>query len=447
MSKLLAGFGRVNVTPMLGIGLRGYFQVRKADGVLDEMEANAVAFTCGDETAVFVAVDLCAMPESLATAIRKRVTEVTGLDGACVHVSATHSHTAPYADPELTDPLVVEYTDMLVKKTADAIRIALDDRKEAKIGWAVGNAPNIAFIRRFRMKDGSIRTNPGVNNPDILAPLGDVDERVNVLRIDQKCGKSIVYVNFGDHPDTVGGCKISADWPGFTRRMVEKALDNTRCVFFNGAQGDVNHVNVWPKPGDSNDMVRDFDDVDRGYGHARHMGNVVAGAVLQVYDKVAWFDETSIRSATKIVRIPSNRPTPEELPEAHRINDLHNAGRDNELPYEGMMLTTVVADAARKVMLENGPDYFDVPVSAIAIGNVAMVTIPGEPFTEIGRELKKAEGWDMVMPMCLTDAGAGYYPVMQAYVEGGYEACSSRFKAGVAELLIEEGKQLLASLR
>ncbi len=53
---------------------------------------------------------------------------------------------------------------------------------------------------------------------------------------------------------TVGGCKISADWPGFVRRTVEKVLDNAKCIFFNGAQGDVNHVKVHPKEGDLNGM-------------------------------------------------------------------------------------------------------------------------------------------------------------------------------------------------
>lgn len=46
-----------------------------------------------------------------------------------------------------------------------------------------------------------------------------------------------MLVSFADHPDTVGGCKISADWPGFVRRTVEKVLDNTKCIFFNGKQG------------------------------------------------------------------------------------------------------------------------------------------------------------------------------------------------------------------
>ena len=99
------------------------------------------------------------------------------------------------------------------------------------------------------------------------------------------------------------------------------------------------------------------------------------------------------------------------------------------------------------VMLENGPDYFDFPLSAVAIGNVGFVALPGEPFTQIGRELKKTEGYDMVMPMCLTDAAVGYFPVMEAYLEGGYEARASRFKAGVAEIMIDEGKKLLEEIR
>ena len=447
MSQFYAGFGRVNVTPMLGADINGYYQVRKANGVLDELEANAVAFTCGGDTAVFVSIDNCLISSNLINAIRSAAAKLTGLDADCIHIGVTHTHTAPTAEIGHEDPFVSQYTQFLIRKAADAVHAAMEDRKSAKIGWGVGTAPNVAFVRRFRMKDGSIRTNPGVNNPDIVAPIGDVDERVNVLRIDQEDGNSIVFINFGNHPDTVGGCKISCDWPGFARRMVEKALDGTRCIFFNGALGDVNHVNVHPGPGAYNDLSPDFDDVDRGYGHARHMGNVVAAAVLQVYAKAAWMDVDSIRSVTKMVRIPSNRPDPKDLPEAHRINDLYEAGRDNELPYEGMMLTTIVAEAARMVALENGPDYFEVPVSAIALGNVALVTLPGEAFTEIGRELKKAEGWDLVLPLGLTDEYVGYFPVTQAYIEGGYEARSSKFKQGVAELLIDEGKQLLASLR
>ena len=112
-----------------------------------------------------------------------------------------------------------------------------------------------------------------------------------------------------------------------------------------------------------------------------------------------------------------------------------------------MMLTTVVAEAARMVRLENAPDAFPMLFSAIAIGDVAMFGIPGEPFNGVGRGLKEAEGWKMVIPCCLTNASEGYFPMMDSYDEGGYEARSSSFKAGVAERIISEGKDILASLR
>ena len=298
-----------------------------------------------------------------------------------------------------------------------------------------------------RMKDGTARTNPGVNNPDIVAPIGITDESVHIVRFDREGAETVVIANFANHPDVVGGNKISADWPGMTRRFVEKAIDNTKCILFNGAQGDVNHVNVHPKAGDFNDMFNDFDGCSRGYGHARHIARVVTGAVLSVYDKVEYMDVDSVKYTQKIVEIPSNKPNPEDLPLAHKYNDLHNSGRDDLIPYEAMMLTTVVAEAARMVRLENAPDTFPMLFSAIAIGDVAFFGIPGEPFNGVGRGIKEAEGWKMVIPTCLTNASEGYFPMIDSYDEGGYEARSSSFKAGVAERIIEEGKEILASMR
>ena len=330
---------------------------------------------------------------------------------------------------------------------ADTARAAITDMKPARMGFGVGQAPNVAFVRRFVMKDGSIRTNPGVDNPDIVRPLGDVDERVNVLRFDQENGVSIVLANFGNHPDVVGGCKISADWPGMTRRTVEKALDNTRCIFFNGAQGDVNHVNVHPRGGYLNGMFMDFDDVARGYAHAQYIARVVTGGVMQAFDKVEYVDVDAIAAVKKTIDVPANVPDPADMPLAHKYNDLHNAGRDDEIPYTGMMLTTVVAEAGRMVKLENGPEAFPMYLSAVKIGPVALFGMPGEPFTGIGRAIKEAEGYSLVLPCCLTNGNEGYFPMKDAYDEGGYEARSSYFKTGVAELIIAEGKKLLSELK
>lgn len=458
MNKLQAGFSRVNVTPPLGIPIVGYYKPRFAEGVLDELEVNALALAVEDKKVVLLSVDNCGFSETVANSYREHICETTGLPADCVFLHATHTHTGPSTCPTydkdlvlLSDyedhPLLPEYFYFLRRKLADAAVLALKDLKPARMGWAVGDAPKVAFVRRFRMKDGKVRTNPGVGNPDILHPIGDVDERVNVLRFDREGAETILLANFGNHPDSVGDSLISGDWPTLFRHRLEKALDNVKSILFNGAQGDVNHVNVNAKGGDFNDTFHDFDDVDRGYGHARHMGNVVAAAVLQVFDKVTYTDVESIRTLEKTFHIPSSMPTAEEAKQAHIINDLHMAGRDAELPYEGMELTTVVAEAARMVRLEHGPESFPMNFLGIAVGNVALFGIPGEPFTGVGRGLKEAQGWDLVLPCCLTNGCRGYFPMIDAYEEGGYEARSSSFKAGSAELIVREGCELLSKLR
>lgn len=443
---LQAGFSRVNINPMMGIGLFGYYVPRYADGILDDLEINALAVSVDNQKVVFLSIDHCGIQQTSMDVFRSYVAQTVGLSKEAVFVSATHTHTAPFVDIKSDDTFIQEYTQNVCRKMADAAKLALDDLRLSRMGWGIGKAPNIAFVRRYRMKDGSICTNPGVNNPEILEPLGEVDERVSVLRFDRENADTIVLVNVGIHPDTVGGCKISADWPGATRRTVEKVLDNTKCLVFNGIQGDINHVKVNPTGGDLNDMYMDFDDVARGYGHTRYMGRVIAGAVLQAYDKVAYVPVHSLRIVQKTIEVPAHLPAKEDLAEARRIDALHQAGKDALLPYKGMQLTTVVAGAARMLRLENGPQSFSMLLTAIAIGPVAFVGIPGEPFSLVGKVVKDASNWDLVIPCINTNGKEGYFPTQDAYDVGGYEAAASNFKAGVAEHIINESLELLQKL-
>ncbi|MBQ4036879.1 MAG: hypothetical protein IJC84_02000 [Clostridia bacterium] len=449
MNRLYAGFGRVDITPALGTPIDGYFHERISEGVLDPLEADALALRCGDSTVVLISFDCCVPETPVLNACRKSVSEALSIPVEAIYIHATHTHTGgDVDDPEKTENILMkEYSHAIVRRLTDAALLAVRDLKPARMGYGVGNAPGVAFVRRFIMKDGSIATNPGVNNPNIVRPVGEVDERVNVLRFDQEEGNSLVLVNVGNHPDVVGGNLFSADWPGQLRATVEKILPNSRCLFFNGAQGDINHVNVFPKGGFLNDTFNDFDDVSRGYGHARYMGRVVAGGVLQAYDKVQYVDVENITYVNRVVQAASQMPTPEEIPEAIHINDLHKAGRDAELPYQGMMLTTVVAEAGRMVALKDGPESFSLTLSAIKVGPVVFFGIPGEPFNGIGRALKETEGFEMVLPTCITNGSEGYFPMQDCYDEGGYETRSSYYKAGIAEFIIEEGKKLLNELR
>ena len=445
-----AGFARVDITPPLGTPIVGYFEARYAKGVLDNLEAQALALSDGERTAVLIAADLLGI-EGVAFSgeLRRRIAAAVGIPPEAVYVHCTHTHTGPgagKADAGRTDLFdgTPFYNEFLSTRLVDAARFAVADLSPATLAIGRAEAKRISFLRRYRMKDGSIRTNPGVNNPDIAEPIGNLDETVQVLRIRRSAADDIAVLNFATHPDVVGGESVSGDWPAFARRTFERAEPGTKCLFFNGAQGDVNHVCTDPRSGEREGLHPDFDDVDRGYEHARHMGRVVAAAALSVWGKCEPVAAGPLRFAVKTLSVPSQMPKPEELPQAREYDRLHREGRDAEIPFTGMALTTVVAEAGRMLLLEHGPQSFALPLSLVAIGDsVAFAGIPGEPFTEIGRAVKAQSPFRMTFCTCLTNGSCGYFPVASAYAEGGYEARSSVFASTVAADIVAGHAALL----
>ena len=93
MNTLQAGFARVNITPTMGIGIRGYFKVRIADGVLDELEINALAVGDGRNRAVLLSLDNCGFSTATMNRFRAGIAEKTGLPTDAIFLSCTHTHT------------------------------------------------------------------------------------------------------------------------------------------------------------------------------------------------------------------------------------------------------------------------------------------------------------------------------------------------------------------
>jgi pyridoxal phosphate enzyme (YggS family) len=83
-----------------------------------------------------------------------------------------------------------------------------------------------------------------------------------------------------------------------------------------------------------------------------------------------------------------------------------------------MGIVTVVSEALRMVRLAHGPESFPLLLSALSVGDVAFLGIPGEPFTGIGLGLKKTKDWAMVLPCGLVNAYWDYFPSMEAYEAG-----------------------------
>lgn len=479
MNKLQIGFDRKNIDPPLGIPVLGYYKPRFASAILSSLYVNALAVStekaaepaekwnpdtgeyeankaCGsnEKVILMLSVDCCEFKTSESIEYREYISGKTGVPFENIFLHTTHTHTGPFTTDEtelgfegMDVEMIREYSRFLKVRMADAAKAAINDLKPARMGFITGQAPDrVAYIRRYKMKDGSTWTCPPINDPNIDHAIGTLDQRVNVIRFEREGADSIALVNYGLHPDCLNLDQISADWPGYMADTFETAYPGTKVIYFNGCQGDVGSTHVWPEGGDMNDTLISFDNEMKSPGMAKFVGRALAGTILQVYDKAEFVDVEDIAALTEAIDIPLQVPDPKDIPLARKYKELHDAGRDDEIPYTAMELTTVVAEATRMLNLENGPESFTMNISGVRLGPVVFVGVPGEPFTDIGRRIKTAGNFRLIMPVCLTNGAEGYFPTTDAYGEGGYEARSSIFRAGIAEKIVEGAGTLMKKI-
>ena len=442
------GFSRICINPPLGVPMVGYYEERRVKGIHDDIFASAVAFEDNENKAVIVTVEICLLSTEQCNAFREKIASATGLKQESVFINCSHTHTAPTIGPDKLSRLDGndEYDAFFAEALCRVSKEAFKETYESEFSYAEGLAEGISFVRRFRMKDGSVRTNPGINNPDTAHPLGEVNERVKLIRIDRAESDPIVLVSYGLHADCVGGEYVSGDWPGVVRDTVEKVIDRAKCIFLLGAQGDVNHINVDPTLGERRGLdYNSFDGVPRGYEHALHIGRKIAGEAIGLYGKAEPFAADKLAFGSREISIPSNQENA-KIQEAKRIKELYDTGRSKELPYTDMELTTVVAEAVRICELENGPDRFAFVLSALKIGDLTLAGMPGECFTEIGRRIEQNHKGKHILVCCLTNGGDSYFPTSSAYDEGGYEARTSRLKKGGDDIIVSGMSALVQDL-
>ncbi len=434
------GFARLDITPPLGTPIAGYFYARIADGVLDPLELCALAVKDDETTAVFLAADIIYAKEVEANKIRKLVAERCGIPFECVFIQGLHQHTSirvggPAENPTTcSDP---HYLDVLFRKYADAAQMAIDDLCDSRMGVAEKETPEqLSFVRRYRMKDGSTRTNPGCLNPDVVAPLSDPDNTVRLVRFFREGKKDIALVNFSTHPDVIGGNKFSADWPGFVRRNVEADLPDVHCILVNGCQGDVNHVDVF-RPAITQGIKKGEPGfVEKRYAHAKKMGRIIADTAISVWDKTVEKQATPVSAHNRIDYIPTNTEGMGEEEESRELLRKHESG-------EQKLSIGPFARAKRILGMVEDKLYQKVPTALLGIGEVAIAGIAGEPFTWYATTARASAPDLFVITACLVNGGEGYLPTKEAFEEGGYEAGSTRFTPCVAEKIPASIKDML----
>lgn len=435
--SLDAGYGEALIDAPLGGSMPGYFRDRRATGSIDPLKAKALYIRRGREEGAIVAVDSIGLIAREVAACREAATSATSIPPEKIWIHATHTHTgsnAPRyftADADQISPGVYsgevepKSMDVLREAVAKAVRSARGSAAESTVELAQGSAEGLAFYRRFRMKDGSVLTNPGRRNPEIVGPAGAVDTAVTVLRL--KAAQSLVVV-FGLHPDTIGGTLYSADYPHFLSERVRRELGETwNVLFLNAACGNVNHIDV------TNEKQISGPDEAKRIGEA--LGEVVVGLLGRmepVLDATLGFASRGVPSRLRVV-------SEEVVKQAEKLLA--------EAPEKAMSFNGLYAPAAI-VLGRTAEREQCAEISALRLGSITFVGMPGEIFVELARLLAHDSPFEPTRLIGLTNGSLGYIPTRAAYDEGGYEAGyrSARFEPGTGERWVKAALGLLQQL-
>ena len=440
---LQAGFARVDVTPPLGSFLSGYFEARYADGVRDPIQLNAIAMGNGEEKVLLITSDFLGIRENFATPIRKLIAERTGIALDRVMVTALHQHTS-ICLREAPDNNVLDdhdYMQLLYRKFADVAQMALADLSDAVMSYAeTACEKELSFVRRYLLKDGRVKTNPGADKyvGQIVGPTEDSDNTVRLVKFVREGKKNIALVNFSTHPDVIGGTKCSADWPGFVRRFVETEHEETLCMLLNGCQGDTNHLNF---------MVSKEErfPCGKGYAHAEYMGRTIANTVNAIWNQTAEMKDQTIGGGVTTVYNKTRSDKEEFFDECWEVYEARALNHDYTVSKTKSGIDLAEAYRVVKIRTES-PMYQKIPVTALRVGEIGFVGFGGGPFTHYARAVLVNFAGKTVIAPCCAHGYQGYLPTAKAFEQGGYEAISSPFSPNLEADCVAAATELLKGM-
>ena len=424
---LKAGSASANITPPLGTRIPGGFRPRYAENVDDELFAKAVVIDNSTTRIAIVTCDLIAIPEKVADAAKARIADRCGIPAAHVMVNATHTHTAV----AIADLLGVDedpgYTEWVSLKIADAVELAVWRLKPARVGFASVNEERITFNRRWHMKDGTVRFNPGIENPDLVEPTGTIDPEVAMMFVEADDGTPISAVaNFSLHYiGTNNGNALSADYFGhFDRRMRHYLGDTCISLLWNAASGQINNT----------DFSGRTKWTASGHQQAVKMANVLAGHFITEMQFMEMHETLDLSGDLATLTFQRKRITDEDLRVAEQLlsvpqvtDDAYETG-----PFSwvvGQPIPTALVDVyARECQrLAKLPAQMTAPIQVLRLGEAAIVALPGEVFVETGMNIKAASDASPMFLVSLANGYIGYICTDKALTqEGGYETWAAK---------------------
>lgn len=452
-SEVLAGVGRVDITPPLTAPHANWgAQVHiTADDVSAPLTATALVLSNGDTMVAWLDFDLMILTQEDIDAIQHSVSEAIGIAPDQVRISVTHNHAGPppsvwnWATQGQSE--LERYHETLPDYAAGAALAARNGLQPVRIGADSGEC-FVASNRRERGPDG--RTLVGYN------PGGVIDPEVFVVRIDGLDGFPIAtIVGYTMHPTTLGAMNrlVSPDWPGYLKETVEEAT-GAYCLFAQGAC-----ANIGPGPEGFTDDLSVIERLGSQVGFAAlavslsmHLPPVEwvhdrvqeSGAPLSLWTAIERDQPApKVRFVTRKIALPLIEQPPLEEAETrmNRAQETLDALKAANAPDREIEAATFETKRANmtlgRVQSYGGMTSKDVDMTVLQIGDIAMASIVGEPFVEIGLAIKERSPFPHTWFGGYVGEWAGYIPAAAAYPEKGYEVEISPFSPQAEQVLVD----------
>jgi hypothetical protein len=438
---LLAGVARAVITPPVGIRLCGYtVQEGCSRSVERALTATALVLSDGQTKVVLLACDVLFIQSPHAERMRERIGRRLNMPAGHVLLNASHTHSGPtfpgWQPEEAPEQAVLQqrYVGVLEETLVGVSAMAADQLRAVRIGAGKGSAP-LGVNRRERLPDGRVVIG---ENPD-----GAVDREVGVIRLDDLTGRPLATVmSAGCHTVVLGpkSLLLSPDFVGPARTIVEAAT-GAPSLFLQGAAGNIN-----PACGIGSGGAEQFDDLER-------LGAMLGGEVLKTWAQIRTHNRRGPRRVVQSVAAVSlwdYEPLPAEclmsfgvagrrltlplapLPDraaAERQLQEHRRARDEaraanapqgvqnvaQRLYEwAELVARTAAGGATRVTR-------DLQFWALRINDIGLVAVSGEPFAELGLEVKRRSPLPHTFFLGYSNGCIGYLPTPAAFAEGGME--------------------------
>jgi hypothetical protein len=316
------------------------------------------------------------------------------------------------------------YLEFLTRRIVDSVRMAAARLEPARIGFGFGRENRIAFNRRYELKPGTVppnpfggtdrvKTNPGIGNPNVVRPVGPIDPTVGILSVKRADGKPLALVgNYSLHyVGGVGPGHVSADyfawWASDMARRIGVGTSPGDPTFIamltNGAQGDINNI----------DVMNGKSERQPPYTRIREVAKILADESARVLDGIRYSEEAELAASEEWLELGVRLPSDEEVRAARRVLASAGPGPFRDLP--------LVYARETVIMAETYPRQERVPVQALRVGNTAVVAFAGEPFVELGLEVRRRSALPQQFLIGLSNDHVGYIPTVEAHEQGGYE--------------------------